>query len=125
MAWRIERDRCDESGKLCMSAEPQTPGGDAFFATRFGSLPGTIVRPTRDLRDKARELLLEIDPATSLSDLSGATLTRSRRGIRRQLVAALLQAGYRNRSIATFLRISDSAVSQVAMQMRYAVESVK
>ena len=125
VAWRIEKDRCDDVDELCMTAEPKSAGGDAFFAQRFCSLPGTIIRPTRDLRDRAREVLAEIEPAMSLSDLHGARLPRSLRAIRRQLVASLLQAGYRGRSIATFLRVSDSAVSQVASQMRYAVETGK
>src|SRR5687768_1527176 len=53
VTWRVERDRCDELGELCKIAEPRTDGGDAFFANRFCSLPGVVVRPTRDLRDKA------------------------------------------------------------------------
>jgi predicted transcriptional regulator len=42
------------------------------------------------------------------------------RQVRNELIAGLIQAGYRGKSIASYLRVSDATVSTIASKMRLA-----
>ena len=118
--WRIEKFRCDEADIPYDVPEPQFPAGDRHFADRFCGVPFLEKRPRADLRDRAMQLLQRIDVNVSLDELRVRNLPRARTAMRRQLVAGLLQYGYRRCDIADFLKISDTLVSAVASAMRYA-----
>lgn len=117
--WRIERDACDDETQ----SPPPTPPtrlGDRHFADRFIALPRHWRRPSKDLRDKAIEILYAIDVEVAIVALRRRTLTHALAAIRRQVIAALLQAGYQGSCIANFFRVSDSLVSAIATSLRYA-----
>jgi putative transposase len=120
LQWRLEKDAHDRAGTLCYVPEPVLSAGDAHFLRSFCSLPVPSGRPTKDLRDKAIELLPNIDPVVTLDSLRRKSVKRSISVVRSQLIASLLQARYTGRCIADFFRISDSAVSKIASRMRYA-----
>lgn len=117
--WRIEKDEHDEAGIPFATPEPEMAAGDRHFTDSFCALPPQTRPPLRDLRDKALDLLEQIDDNSCIEDLRRRHLPRSLSEIRDQLIAGLLQAGYRGKSIADFLRLSDSKVSQIAIKMRY------
>ena len=117
--WRLEKDRHIEAGTGYAAREPESAHGDRHFAQNFCSLPTLWRKPKADLRDKAIELLEKLAPGTSVETLRRRTLSRPGTAIRNQLIAGLLQAGYRGKQISDFLRISDSTVSAVATAMRY------
>lgn len=117
--WRQEKDRHDAAGTLCGTVEPVAVAGDVHFANSFCALPPASSLPTRDLRDKAKEILLQIDPNCSIEQLRGSIIARHDIGKRKQLIAALLQAGYKGRQISDFLQISQSSVSKIATLQRY------
>lgn len=119
--WRLAKDEADKAGVLFGVPEPRTRFGDSYFADNFVAWTLRPRCPLRDLRDKARDLMCDIDPSFDLTELKGKVLSRPRSRVRRQLIAALLQAGYSCKSVADFLRISDSTVSEVASQLRYCV----
>lgn len=120
LAWRVEKDRREKAGERIVELEPIAPAGDAYFLQHFCAMPPANRRPTADLRDKAMELLRDIAGSTTVDILRRQRLNRSLTEIRRQLIASLLQHHYRVIDIARFLRISDSAVSRIAIHMRYA-----
>ena len=117
--WRIERDACDVDTQTPPPAPP-TELGDRHFADRFIALPRHWRRPNKDLRDKAKELLFEVDSACEISCLRRRTLPRALTTVRRQVIAGLLQGGYQGSCIANFFRVSDSLVSAIATGLRYA-----
>jgi REP element-mobilizing transposase RayT len=119
VAWRLEKDAHDSCGARIATLEPLTPAGDAFFLQHFCAIPAMNSRPTADLRDRAMQLLGSISNSMSVDLLRRRRLNRHCTDIRRQLIAGLLQHRYRVVDIANFLRISDSAVSRIAIQMRY------
>lgn len=118
--WRVEKDRCDRLDLPCASREPEARAGDAYFRENF------VVRlPARatmrlDLRDYAGVILSRIAPGIELDALRRSYLSRDLTRIRRELICALIQHGYRGGKVATLFRISDAVVSLCASQMRYA-----
>jgi len=117
--WRLAKDDCDVRGEPFCAREPSTIDGDKIFAEKFTGLPLSPRVPLKDLRDKAMELLAEIHGECEMSRLRRRTSKRAVVEVRRQLIAALLQCGYRRGSIADFFNISDTTVSVVATAMRY------
>jgi REP element-mobilizing transposase RayT len=79
------------------------------------------VRPSADIRDAALRILNAINPDVDVD------VVRSRYGgpaivsARTQLIASLLQRGYRGSCIADYLRISGATVSRVRSRMRWEV----
>jgi REP element-mobilizing transposase RayT len=120
LRWRMEKDAHTAAGIPYDVPEPPTDSGDRHFVTSFCALPALSLRPRTDLRDKAIELLEEMGLDDAVNMLRRRRLNRHLTSVRRQLIAGLLQHGYRVKQIADFLRLSDSAVSLVASQMRYA-----
>jgi hypothetical protein len=119
VAWRLEKDRQDACGMVATSLEPLSAAGDAYFLDHFCAIPPMNGRPSADLRDRAHELLRSISETVTIESLRRSRLSRRCTDIRRQLIASLLQQRYRVCDIASFLRISDSAVSRIAIAMRY------
>jgi hypothetical protein len=119
LAWRIEKDQHDAAGKLLMEAEPRMPAGDVHFLQSFCALPAFLSRPSADLRDKAIELLSRGAVDVDIDDLRQPRITHRLTGIRRELIAALLEQRYSGRRIANFFRIADSTVSTIASHLRY------
>jgi hypothetical protein len=120
LQWRIEKDCHEAEGTLCSTPEPALPAGDLHFLRSFCALPPSNGRPNKDLRDKAIELLASISIEPNIEALRKPNLSHQLGSVRRELIAGLLQAGYRGRDIANFLRTSDSTVSRIAIEMRYA-----
>jgi len=117
--WRIEKDKHDDAGIPFDVPEPETAAGDQYFADNFCALPLQTRPPLRDLRDKALDLLEQIDASINIDELRRRHLSRRLSAVRDQLIAGLLQAGYRGKSIADYLRVSESKVSAIATKMRY------
>jgi hypothetical protein len=97
---------------------PRTPAGDAYWAERFGwralfraerQLPR---RPALDLRDLALHFLEDREPDMPLELLRSGRRTRPLSAVRREFILRAKQNGHRNRTIARFLRISDTSVSR-------------
>ena len=121
--WRLQKDVHDELKIPYDVPCPAARHGDRHFSTRFVALPVRPRKPAKDLRDRAIEILSDIDDTISIDALRQRTLPRFLARVRHQLIAGLLQAHYRGKAIAAFLRISESAVSKVATQLRYAAIS--
>lgn len=119
VAWRLEKDRCEREGVDFATPEPSTRAGDAYYYDFFRGINRRPAAFKKDLRDKAIEILVLIAPHMEIHELRRRHLRRPLLEIRRQLIAALLQAGYRGCAIADYLRISDTAVSVVSTAMRY------
>ena len=120
LAWRMARDNAIATGKIHLVAKPRFAAGDAHFAQSFCSLPDAPCVPRRDLRDEAIKILHGISLDVDIDDLRGRGLTHHQSELRRELIAALLQKRYAGRKIANFFCVSDSTVSRIATQMRYA-----
>lgn len=120
MDWRIRKDAHKDPDIPFAEPEPATVAGDNFYAENFCALWRQSRPQVRDLRDKALDLLEQIDDGVNINELRRRHLPRRLSEVRDQLIAGLLQAGYRGKRIADFLRISDSKVSQIAIKMRYA-----
>jgi hypothetical protein len=118
--WRLACDAASAAGQPFHDSEPVAVGGDLHFQQHFTGAPTAKLRSLPDLRDYARDLLPVIDPATSLDDLRRPYLQRKRSAVRKQLCAALLQAGYRSTPISRFFCVSVSYVSKIATEIRYA-----
>jgi REP element-mobilizing transposase RayT len=119
MQWRLEKDVYDDLEIPFDKPCPKTRHGDRHFATRFVALAVAQRKPTKDLRDRAIEILKEIDATTSIELLRRRTLPRRLVEMRDQLIAGLLQARYRGKAIAAYFGISESAVSKIATRLRY------
>lgn len=119
MRWRIEKDRCLLAGITFDAPEPTCQAGDRHYMDAFCALPPLSRKPQRDLRDQALVLLSLFDPECDIDTLRGRRLDRYRTSVRRQLVAALLQADYQGSRIANYLCISDTTVSEICSQLRY------
>ena len=102
------------------AVRPATAGGDRFFATRYAPAPRAPERLVAvDLRDRAIRLLALIAADCEMDFIRGAHVSRRASRVRRELIAALLSAGYRGCAIATYLRVSPSAVSRVSADLRW------
>ena len=119
VAWRLKKDMHDAAGIPFGTPEPESRAGDKHYMECFCSVPVPPRALLMDLRDKAMGLLLEIDSTTSIERLRVRTLPRRLCAVRKQLIAALLQIGYRCKCIADFFRVSDTLVSAIATEMRY------
>lgn len=119
VAWRLDKDRHLAAGLPYVRREPSTISGDVHFAKTYGGMAlGHIKR--KDLRDRAVEILFRIEPAAEIDMLRCRWLPRRLVAVRYQLIAALLQGGYKNSRIADFFRISDTTVSMIAVRIRHA-----
>lgn len=99
-------------------ATPRTPAGDAYWAERFGwtalyRAERQRPRPTLDLRDLALRFIEDREPDMPLELLRSGRRTRPLTAVRREFILRAKQNGHRNRTIARFLRISDTSVSCV------------
>jgi REP element-mobilizing transposase RayT len=98
---------------------PHARRGDQNCAIEFGrNMPHAqraIVQ--RDIRDYAVEVLRLNHPDVTLDFLRSAGRSRGLSQIRRNVIAALLTAGYRGCAIARLLFVSQALVSDVARQL--------
>jgi putative transposase len=117
--WRLSKDWHIAQKIPFGIPEPDTASGDRYFLENFRGGPGPSMVYRKDLRDKAIEILSQIDPHLEIGVLRRRNLPRALVAIRKQLIAALLQRGYRCCDIADFFKISDTRVSAVATAMRY------
>lgn len=101
------------------AVRPQAQGGDDFFARRYAS--GSVAGPLKrvDLRDRALRILAIIAADCEMDFVQGRHISRRASRVRRELIAALLTAGYRGSAIASYLRVSPSAVSRVSADLRW------
>lgn len=119
--WRLQRDAAKVGiAPVFNEIEPVASGGDAYFHKHFGLLGGPIDSGLPDLRDQAKRVLAAIDDQVCLADLRQSYLGRAHAAVRKQLIAALLQAGYRVVAISRFLCVSETTVSKVGSEIRYA-----
>jgi hypothetical protein len=116
--WRLEKDAHDAAGVAYDVPEPAAAHGDNYFVDNFLSVGGTDRPPARDLRDHALDVLARIDSDVAIDQVRCRYGTRRITQIRNELIAGLLQSGYRCKSIADYLRVSDSTVSAIATRMR-------
>lgn len=116
----MEKDRCARLEIPFAKPEPPTSAGDAFFRNARCVSWSPIAPPVGDLRDRARLLLARIDAKLELDELRRPYLPRPLSCVRKEVICALLQAGYRVRPIARLFRVSDTVVSKCASQLRYA-----
>lgn len=115
--------------RLHYDAAAQSIAGDDRCFAMLPRLSGSVAdvphvlpssRSLIDLRDAAEQLIKSLLPGCNMEIL------RSRYGgplivdARRQLIAALIQRGYRGVDIARYLRIAPSRVSAVRSSMRWA-----
>jgi REP element-mobilizing transposase RayT len=119
VVWRVLKDEHDAAGTICSAPEPQFAAGDAYFARTFCALPRPDGVIRRDLRDSAIDLLRRSSVDVSLDELRVQRLPRSLTNLRRKLIAGLLELRHPGRDIANFFRISDTAVSRIAIEIRY------
>lgn len=119
VSWRRDKDRHIEFDLPFTVPEPPSASGDRHFSECFSALAPLSRAHHKDLRDKAIELLEQIDRYASIDSLRRRNVSRALTAVRNQLIAGLRQAGYRGKQIADFLRVSDSTVSAVATAIRY------
>lgn len=98
---------------------PHANVGDQNWAVEFARYipPAQRAIVQRDIRDYAVEALRLNNPDCSLDLIRCAGRSRAISLIRRNLIAALLVAGYRNCMIARLLFVSPALVSDVARQL--------
>jgi hypothetical protein len=118
-AWRREKDRFDRIGVPFDQREPHAHAGDSYFREHFAVRPTARSATRPDLRDYAALLVQRIEPGAELASFRSPHLPKHHARIRRELICALIQRGYRGAHIATLFRISGAAVSKCASQMRY------
>ena len=122
--WRREKDRCDAEDIPYLVPEPLAIAGDVYFTESYCSSPPGPPQRLTDLRDKAIEILRDIDANIHIDSLRKRHLSRVLGRVRYELMAALIQREYRGKCVATFFRVSESTVSTVAVRVRYgAVET--
>jgi putative transposase len=119
--WRITADQFAAEEKPYTVAPPPSAYGDAHFVKMYGALPTASPALLSDLRDVAIQTLLVINRDIDVNELRTSRCSRPLTRIRRQLIASLLQRGYRGRAISRFFGISDAVVSKIAIQMRYQI----
>jgi len=122
LEWRVRMDaylkaRSKGVDSLVMPERPWTLAGDAYWSARFGAsctarAENQLPRRVPDLRDLATRLVGELDPPLDLELLRSGRRTRPLVKVRREFIHRAKAHGYRNRSIARFLHVSDVAVSQ-------------
>ena len=99
---------------------PPCPGGNLHWQQNYQAVLHFAKRitPKQPLYDVACRLLGRLDPLCTLDLLRIGLKAPSHVRIRKNLIAALLTAGYRQTQIARLLCISTSSVSQVAISLR-------
>jgi len=122
LEWRVRMDAfLKGAGRRGAHAPPEplpTRGGDEHWADRFGWICACGAenqvsrRPVMDLRDFALRLLRSSEPPLELEVLRSGCRTRPLVALRRQFITRAKERGYRNRTIARFLNVSDVTVSR-------------
>lgn len=112
MRWRDACDRCGPAD--ARPPKPSTRYGDEFWVAHYSHMTRAL-NSKPDLRDIVLRTLREVAPGMSLDEL------QLRRGgqkvveVRRTAIARCVLAGHRGVDIASFLNVSASTVSRVAI----------
>ena len=114
--WRIAADATLDGDVV--PPEPCAIFGDTYFNDSFTPSGVTPLTPPWDLRDRAVSILRDIEPRWSIEMVRRSYGSRQTIVVRNQLIAALLQNGYRVQQVACFLRVSDSTVSAISARLR-------
>lgn len=94
--------------------------GDAHWDSEYAETAAAWqpALPARPLYDVARSLLERIEPACPLDLVRSGTRARPITTIRRQMIAALLAQGFRGVALARFFGVSQTLVSNIAIELR-------
>jgi hypothetical protein len=109
----------DVSSRVIVAPSP-CDVGDEYWALHYAE-PAEVLespKPRRPIYDVVTDLLFKIDPHCSVDCTRGGTRLPRIVNIRRQLIGALLAAGYRGIQIARFFGVSDTVVSKIAVSLR-------
>lgn len=131
VAWRLAVDRSRDGDELASPMDPraEAPWDPAWAFLRWGAAlsplfhaPGSRVgrfpvhrppRPTADMNDIARSVLASRPRRLELGAVKGRGGGAEHARTRHAMIRAMAAAGHRSVDIATFLRLSESAVSKV------------
>jgi REP element-mobilizing transposase RayT len=116
LRWRIDADAAGDGDVI--PPEPPAPFGDLYFNDSFTAWPITQLTRRWDLRDRAVSVLRDIEPGWSIDRVRCSYGSRRTTAVRNQLIAALLQNGYRVHQVARFMHVSDSTVSAISAALR-------
>lgn len=124
----MQRERLPLGAKYVISdletsSAPRAPGGDMFWVAEYGDVvaePSSCARGYGDLRDRAIAVLRKLADDLSLEQLRHCGRSKPASRVRRELIATLLIAGYRNGAIARCLNVSNALVSSVGAAIRMA-----
>ena len=119
LQWRLEADRLRALEECAAElAPPDTVAGDEFWLERFGGCAHSrtearVVRSIPNLRDLARASIRETCPELQLDDLRSGNHYRSIVRVRNHLIPRALLAGHSRQTLAAFLNISHTTISQI------------
>lgn len=120
LEWRLAMDvyaaeNGDSPGREGPPPQPDTRGGDAYWASNYSSVRTDHARGRlkADLLDIARGTLLEVSPDMELDLLRSGYRTKAIVAVRRRFILRALAAGHGGGVIARFLNIAPSTVSSV------------
>jgi len=121
--WRLAKDACDLAGDIYDVPEPGASCGDDYFVANFLAAARADTTPSQDLRDRALSILMRIDAHMEISQVRRSYGPRHITQVRNEVIAGLIQSGYRVKCIADFLNVSDATVSTIASKMRHVAVS--
>lgn len=120
--WRMRMDEhlasADGQRGIPGPRSPDLPGGDVHWYRVFAPAcepldpRGGAVRKRPDLRDFMKEALQDLEPGMSLDLLRSGGRTKPLVRARSTLIVRARERGYTGRAIASFLHISQTAVSR-------------
>ena len=122
VAWRTTMDAraaIPDSHGWHTPAPPVMSAGDDHWSRRYAPfVRGEVERrmtATRrmDLRDLAKIVMREIDPAMTLDDLRQGLSTRVACDVRERVVQRAVAVGYTGRALSSFLRVSPATISRL------------
>jgi REP element-mobilizing transposase RayT len=123
--WRIAMDAhaaqaaANAGGNFHPPSPPSLVGGDEHWCRAYepfvqAEAEGRRRPPRRmDLRDIARMVMADVDPAMRLEDLRGGGSTRKLIRVRNTVIVRAAASGYSGRTIARFLSVSPPTVSSI------------
>ncbi|MGQ0814301.1 MAG: transposase [Gemmatimonadota bacterium] len=103
--------------------DPRRPGaakGDEYWSMEYAHVVPQEQRvvDSQDISERAADILRTIEPDCTLDILRAAGRSKAAARPRRELTAALLARGHRNRAISRCLFVSPAYVSSVARMVR-------
>jgi hypothetical protein len=123
--WRLAMDAhvahaaANAGGNFHPPSPPSLLGGDEHWIRAYepfvqAEAEGRKRPPRRmDLRDIARTVMADVDPAMRLEDLRDGGSTRTLIRVRNAVIVRAAASGYSGRTIARFLSVSPATVSSI------------